>query len=244
MILLFTDFGSNDLYAGQVKAVLHQYAPNVPVIDLLHDIPSFNVKAGAHLLAALSQRFQAGDVFFAVVDPGVGGKRDPIVMLADGQWYVGPDNGLLSVVAARAHEARLWRIIWQPQKLSQTFHGRDLFAPIAALLAKGENATDRLEEIFVLQNEFGRDDLAEIIYFDHYGNAITGMRANTIPHHSCIRIGSHKLALAHAPTFSAVGPEQALWYENSLGLVEIAVNGGSAAGKLKLEVGQPVQVIA
>lgn len=244
MILLFTDFGSNDLYVGQVKAVLQYYAPSVPVIDLLHDAPAFKVKAGAHLLAALSRQFHGGDVFFTVVDPGVGGERKPIVMLADGNWYVGPDNGLLSVIAARTAGAKFWRITWQPEKLSRSFHGRDLFAPIAAFLAKGENSADKLEELSVLQTEFGKDDLAEIIYLDHYGNAITGMRANTIPHHSCIRIGSHKLALAHAPTFSAVGPEQAFWYENSLGLVEIAVNGGSAAGKLKLEVGQSVQVIA
>src|SRR5215510_10038563 len=102
MIFLFTDFGSADIYVGQVKAVLAERAPRVPVIDLLHDAPPFNIRAGAHLLAALSTRIPRGSVTMAVVDPGVGGRREAVAVLADGRWFVGPDNGLLSVLAARA----------------------------------------------------------------------------------------------------------------------------------------------
>src|SRR5258706_4841719 len=102
MILLFTDFGAADLYVGQVKAMLAAQAPRETVIGLLHDAPPFNVKAGAHLLAALAGRIEQGTVTMAVVDPGVGGPREPVAVLADGRWFVGPDNGLISVIAARA----------------------------------------------------------------------------------------------------------------------------------------------
>ena len=95
-IVLFTDFGAGDLYVGQVKAVLQRLAPGVPVIDLLHEAPAFNVRASAHLLAAMVGWFAEGSVFLTVVDPGVGGVRKALVVKADDRWYVGPDNGLLS----------------------------------------------------------------------------------------------------------------------------------------------------
>jgi len=104
-IFLFTDFGSADLYVGQVKAVLHAEAPEVAVIDLLHDAPPFEVAAGAHLLAALVRRLPAGAVVIAVVDPGVGGARAPVVVQAEGRYFVGPDNGLMSVVEIAAGAA-------------------------------------------------------------------------------------------------------------------------------------------
>src|SRR5688500_12480417 len=104
MIFLFTDFGVTDVYVGQVKAVLQQRAPRTPVIDLLHDAPPFNVKAGAHLLAALAARVPKGGIVISVVDPGVGGPREAVAVLADGRWFVGPDNGLISVVAERAKQ--------------------------------------------------------------------------------------------------------------------------------------------
>src|SRR5262249_45495979 len=100
-IFLFTDFGSTDIYAGQVKSVLQQHAPGVAVIDLLHDAPDFNVRASAHLLAALAPRIPAGSTVLAVVDPGVGSARAAVAMRGNGSWFVGPDNGLLSVWAAR-----------------------------------------------------------------------------------------------------------------------------------------------
>jgi len=101
-IVLYSDFGSSDLYVGQVEAVLDRYAPGVRVIHLLHDAPSFGIEASAHLLAALSQKIAKGHVFMGVVDPGVGSDRGAIVVCADGRWFVGPDNGLFSVIAARA----------------------------------------------------------------------------------------------------------------------------------------------
>ena len=110
MIFLFTDFGAGGHYVGQMKAVLLEHAPKVPVIDLLHDAPAFNVKAGAHLLAAFAARLPKRSVTLAVVDPGVGGPREPIAALADGRWFVGPDNGLISVASARAKKCEVCSI--------------------------------------------------------------------------------------------------------------------------------------
>ncbi|MGA8005986.1 MAG: SAM-dependent chlorinase/fluorinase, partial [Burkholderiales bacterium] len=128
MIVLFTDFGTSDPYLGQVKAVLQRDAPGTPVVDALNDAPDFAVEPAAHLLAALAPRYPRASVFLAVIDPGVGGSRDAIVLEADGRRFVGPDNGLLSVLWQRAKRGRCRRILWCPGALSSTFHGRDLFA--------------------------------------------------------------------------------------------------------------------
>src|SRR4051812_16992956 len=122
-IFLFTDFGAADIYVGQVKAVFTHEAPQVPVIDLLHDAPAFNAKAGAHLLAALAPQIPFGSVTMAVVDPGVGSTRQAVIVDVDGRWFVGPDNGLLSVLASRAEKHSVWQIAWQPARLTPSFHG-------------------------------------------------------------------------------------------------------------------------
>ena len=141
-LFLFTDFGAADLYVGQVKAVLQREAGSVPVIDLLHEAPAFNVLASAHLLAALAAQLPPDSVTLAVVDPGVGGARDAVALNADGRWFIGPDNGLMSVLAARAVRLAAWRITWRPAALSASFHGRDLFAPVAAAVTRGEFPAD------------------------------------------------------------------------------------------------------
>ncbi|MDH3597421.1 MAG: SAM-dependent chlorinase/fluorinase, partial [Rhodospirillales bacterium] len=138
MIVLFTDFGLDGPYVGQMKAVLHAEAPGVPLIDLMADAPAFDARAAAYLLAAYAPAFPAGCVFLAVVDPGVGGPRLPLAVEADARWFVGPDNGLLAPTARRAEAARTWQVTWRPDRLSASFHGRDLFAPVAARLALGE----------------------------------------------------------------------------------------------------------
>jgi S-adenosyl-L-methionine hydrolase (adenosine-forming) len=242
MIVLFTDFGADDIYVAQVKAVLAQLAPpGTPILDLLHRVPNFDAKAGAHLLAALQARFPSGSVFLAVIDPGVGSARDAVVLEADGKGYVGPDNGLLSVVAGRARKARAWRITWRPEALSASFHGRDLFAPVTAWIAAGSLAKDRLEETPGLKVQVGPDDLAEVIYIDHYGNVLTGLRGGNVPHGARIEAGGH--TLAYAGVFAEAPGGSAFWYEDSIGLVEIAVNGGSAAELIRMHVGDPIRVI-
>ncbi len=242
MIVLFTDFGADDIYVAQVKAVLaQQVPPGTPVHDLLHGVPNFDARAGAHLLAALQPSFPAGAVFLSVIDPGVGGPRDPVVLEADGKAYVGPDNGLLSVVAARARKARTWRIVWRPTPQSASFHGGDLFAPVAAWIAAGSLAKGKLEETPGLNVQFKADDLAEVIYIDHYGNVLTGLRAVNVSHSAKIEVGGQRLA--YARVFAEAPAGSAFWYENSVGLVEIAVSGGSAAQMMGLRIGDAIGLV-
>ena len=234
MVFLFTDFGIGGLYVGQVKAVLEEHAPKVPVIDLLHDAPAFNVNAGAHLLAALAARLPKGSVTLAVVDPGVGGRREPAAVLADGRWFVGPDNGLISVAAARAKKHEAFSIGWRPKELSASFHGRDLFAPVAAMLARGDRKMPKLNKA-TLAVSLGADDLGEVIYVDHFGNLVTGLRAGNVPRNRDLVINGR--AVRYARVFSEVGQGEVFWYENSLGLVELAVNSASAQQVLGLKPG-------
>ncbi len=239
-IFLFTDFGVADIYVGQVKAVLQQQAPGVAVIDLLHEAPAFDVRASAHLLAACAAQIPHGSVTLAVVDPGVGGTRGAVALNADERWFAGPDNGLLSVLAARARVCANWRIIWQPEQLSESFHGRDLFAPVVAAIARGEFPAGKATPTARLGVEFGGTDLGEIIYVDHYGNAFTGLRAQGLPRDTRIVVGGKWFD--HARVFSEVSTGDVFWYENSLGLVEIAGNACNAAEKLALKVGQQVGI--
>ncbi len=239
-MFLFTDFGSADLYVGQVKSALLEYAPDASVIDLLHEAPAFNIKASAHLLAALSARIPSHSVTLAVVDPGVGGKRQAVIMLAGGKWFVGPDNGLLSVIAARAQVVQVFPISWRPAMLSASFHGRDLFAPFAGMLARGDLDVGQLEAKAGLDVNFGGDDLPEVIYIDHYGNAMTGLRAGSVTRDTRVAIEGRRIG--HARVFSEVAEGGAFWYENSLGLVEIATSASSAARQLGLKIGQPVGI--
>jgi S-adenosylmethionine hydrolase len=242
VIALFSDFGADDIYVGQLKAVLLQaLAPPVPIVDLLHAAPSFRIASAAHLLAALERRFERGTVFLAVVDPGVGSDRDAAVVQADGKWYAGPDNGLLSVTAARAVEVRTWRIAWRPAALSASFHGRDLFAPVAAAIANGALPEDRLEPTPTLQVRLPAGDLAEVIYIDHYGNALTGLRAGGVSRAATIGVRGQRVA--YARVFAEAPAGRAFWYENSIGLVEIAIRSESAAVRLGIGVGDPVTVL-
>jgi len=232
-IFLFTDFGSADLYVGQVKSVLHGAAPASAVIDLLNDAPNFAIAAAAHLLDALVTRLPVPAVTIAVVDPGVGSARAPVALEADGRWFVGPDNGLLSVIASRSRRNRCFSLESIARPDSVSFHGRDLFAPAAAAIAR--DAADFLKHPAKarLDVELGSADLSRIIYIDHYGNAMTGVRASSVDRRSCVRTSGH--VIPYARVFSDVPAGEVFWYENSIGLVEIAANRASASVLLALE---------
>ena len=236
MIVLFTDFGGGP-YLGQMRAVFARRAPEVPVIELMTDAPAFDAKASAYLLAAYAREFAKGDVFVCVVDPGVGGSRAPIVVEADGRWYVGPDNGLLVLVARRAGSAQAWEITWRPERLTATFHGRDLFAPVGAELARGTLLASRPRAV---PAEDWPNDLAQIVYIDGYGNAVTGVRAEVLAPENVLLVGDRRIA--HARTFSDVAPGAAFWYENANGLAEIAVNRGRADEALGLAIGSEIYI--
>jgi S-adenosylmethionine hydrolase len=239
-IFLYTDFGSTDIYVGQVKAVLQSDAPASPVIDLLNDVPSFDIEAGAHLLAALAARLPRASVTIAVVDPGVGSARAPIAIEADDRWFVGPDNGLLSVLTARAAESRCFSIARATSDTSVSFHGRDVFAPVAALIATGKADVRTLAPKADVDVMLQRSDLARIIYVDHYGNAMTGIRASGLPPSATLGVSGRQIR--HARVFSDVTAGELFWYENSIGLVELAANQRSAAVLLRLAVGDSIAI--
>lgn len=240
MIVLFTDFGTAGPYLGQVKEVLFREAPGVPVVDLLHDAPILRPDLAAYLLPAYMGRFKRGSVCMAVVDPGVGGSREPLLMDVDGLWYVGPDNGLLDVLTAQARRARRWRIDWRPKDLSHTFHGRDLFAPVAAHIATGRLPTYTKVPRDEYVSGLPEPDSARIVYIDHFGNGITGVRASRVDDQTLIRVGDRGLPMAR--TYSDLTVGAPFWYENSAGLVEIAVNRGRADVELGLDLGAELQI--
>jgi S-adenosyl-L-methionine hydrolase (adenosine-forming) len=241
MILLFTDFGLSGPYLGQVRAVLAAAAPAVPVIDLFADAPSRDPRAAAYLLAAYGPWFAPGSVLFCVVDPGVGGSRAALAIEADGRWYVGPDNGLFEIILRRAVSAQVWEIAWRPEQLSASFHGRDLFAPVAARLALGESPPGAPRALDHGRHPGWPDDLPEIVYVDQYGNAMTGLRASQLPADATLLVASGR-RIARARTFGDVPPRAALWYENANGLAEIAVNLGRADQALGLTIGGAVGI--
>ncbi len=242
MIVLFTDFGVTGPYVGQVKAVLHRMAPAAPVIDLMHDAPVQDPQSAAYLLAALALEFPPDTVFLAVVDPGVGGDRPPVVARADGRCYVGPGNGLFEPLLRRAPEPEWWQIAWRPPSLAPSFHGRDLFAPVAAMLAAGEMPETGAERPAAARRPDWPDDLARVIYIDHFGNAMTGLRAAGLPADATLAVAGRRLD--RATTFADRAEGTAFFYENANGLVEIAVNRGRADQALGLGLGSPVEVAA
>ena len=240
-ILLFTDFGTSGPYLGQVQAVLAEYAPSIPSYLLLADAPMFKPKAAGYLLAGLLPKLPPGSVVLSVVDPGVGTSRRALAMVVDGRWIIGPDNGLLDLSFARGGAARVWEIVWRPEALSATFHGRDLFAPVAGTVARtGDLPAGWARPLAHEVADPG--DLWEIVYVDHYGNAMTGIRPSSLV--SYARLCAEGVTFRPARTFADVGVGERLWLENSNGLVELAVNQGNAAQMCGLAIGSPIEVVS
>ena len=246
MILIFSDFHFTGPYSGAMQAaVLRHAGAKESVVNLMLDAPDRDPMRSAYLLASLQREFRAGDIGLCVVDPGVGSARRAIIAQCDDRYFVGPDNGLFELLIRRAQDVCLWQIDWEPEGASASFHGRDIFGPVAGMLAAH---TDFARHELALNDRFAKardwpDDLAEVIYIDGYGNAMTGLRAS--PDCDCDQAEGAVLVLgdleiARARTFSDVPAGHVFWYENSFGLVEIAVNGGRADQLPGLEIGCPL----
>lgn len=238
-IFLYTDYGSRGPYVGLVHAALRRAGYHGDIVDLQHDAPAFNPQAAGALLAAQLRYLPQDVVLIAVIDPGVGGDRGGLVVKLPGMRLVGPDNGLLAPLLDKA--GYIGRIDWQPESMSASFHGRDWFAPVGARLANDEV----VELTRVSPQEcvgYGTGTaIHRVIYRDAFGNAMTGIEAAEMEGKRLIRTGS--TVLGRARTFGDVPRGEAFWYCNSLGLVEVAVNQGSAVAKLRLQIGDPVVVI-
>ena len=234
-IFLFTDFGYAGPYVGQMTAAILLHSPGRTVVNLMHDAPAMRPELSAYLLSACCRSLPAGSVVVAVVDPGVGGERAPLVVETPGLSLVGPDNGLMSQVPG-IRQVR--RIDWRPVQMSSSFHGRDLFAPVAARLAAAEVVESTPLGVGSMVGSDWPGDLAQVVYIDAFGNLMTGLNAENINQNRVIRIAGRPVE--YAETFCRVPPGRLFWYPNSLGLVEIAANGESAAAQLSLVLGDEI----
>lgn len=240
LVALFTDFGIGSHYLGQVRARLIAERVSQPVIELCSDAPAFDPRASAYLLASFLPVMPVATLFLAVVDPGVGGNRRALLVKDECFWFIGPDNGLLSRVVARAGRVEI-QTIDLPDLVdrSRTFDGRDYFAPAAALLCQGlEVPGEPVAESSLAGAEWPMQ-LAEIIYLDSYGNGVTGLSGEGLARTRSLRVAGTRVS--YADTFCAVAPGTPFWYVNANGLVEVAVSRESAAAQLGLRIGTPVE---
>jgi S-adenosylmethionine hydrolase len=231
-VYLFTDFGWQGPYVGQMVAAIAAVCPECRVTSLMHDAPAMRPDLSAYLLPAVTASLPPGGVVVAVVDPGVGSERAALVVRAGERVFVGPDNGLLSRLPGIS---RVDRVLWRPAEMSASFHGRDLFAPVAARIARGA----WLETASMARGDMVGADwppvCPRVIYVDSYGNLMTGLDPAGMDGSSCLRIGGRQIP--HARTFSEAPADGIFWYLNSQGLVEIAARGGAASAILSLELG-------
>jgi S-adenosylmethionine hydrolase len=271
-IALITDFGAGDVYAGVVKAVIARTAPGAHVVDLTHDIPRGDVRAGAFALWEAAPYVPGGTVFFAVVDPGVGTSRRPLAMEFQDFFFVGPDNGLFSFLEYRSPMKRAIAITETTVgQVSPTFHGRDVFAPAAARVAMGARLDSLGKEIQeparltppLLNAE---QVIGEVLHVDRFGNSVTSIGFLHFKD-ATLRLEPWIPGLSPAPgarsfpasgrrvglpdgrsiplvrTFEDVPEGSPLAYIGSDGLLEIAVNRGNAAAALGLPIGAVVRII-
>jgi S-adenosyl-L-methionine hydrolase (adenosine-forming) len=241
IITLFTDFGTSDGYVGEMKGVMLSRTPDAHLVDVTHDIPPQDVESGRLALARVWRRFPQGTVHLAVVDPGVGSERRAIAVASDGRHLVGPDNGLLSP-ALLAGTARVVTLP-VPGGASATFHGRDVFAPAAADLARGaplEALGPEIVDPVIRRTPEPRRMpdgglLGEVIAIDRFGNAITNLVGRRA---ACVEVEDARLPVHR--TYAEVPSGSPLALVGSTGLVEIAVRDGSAAVLLGLRRGTAV----
>ena len=250
IITLTTDFGTRDWFVGSMKGVILGVNPQAVVVDITHEIPTGNVRAGAFALAASCRCFPRQTVHIAVVDPGVGSHRAAIVVKTSDYCFVGPDNGILSLALAKEKVLEIWQVEnenYFQQPVSNTFHGRDIFAPVAAHLTHrilmdslGPPLKDYVRLDWPKPQVVDGLLRGEIIYIDHFGNAISnieppGKSAGTV------RI-PNKVECSIQEFYQAVPVGRPLAILGSTGYLEIAVNGGNAAQTFSLKLGDPVEL--
>jgi len=248
---LLTDFGTDDVYVGVMKAVLLGICPPAQVIDLTHAIPPQDVLLGALALADAAPYLPEGAVAVAVVDPGVGSARAALAARAGGRYFVGPDNGLLSwCLAADAEVVRLEEPRYRLPRVSRTFHGRDLFAPAAAHVASGLDLArlgppvgDPVRLAWPEVRAVAGAVAGAVVHADRFGNLITSIHARTLAPVDAdlvIRVGGREVPLVGTYGDLSIGRPGALI--GSSGRLEIAVREGSAATLLRARRGTAVVV--
>ena len=255
-IVLLTDFGTKDAYVGSMKGVMAGISPGTPLIDLTHEIKPQNVRQAAFVLKAAYPYFPKGSVFVSVVDPGVGSERKILAAQTPAGTFLAPDNGLLTLVLQKENKTEIRGVTNRKffrEKVSFTFHGRDCFAPTAAHLAKNPS---RFRELgprisayqklnFAAGRKIGKRLVGEIVYFDHFGNAFTNLTQEDLHKRTDpFRVVLNKKSLGSIRrSYFEVPHGKVVAVFSSNGVLEIAVNQGSAREILKLKEGDPVEVL-
>ena len=262
IVTLLTDFGTADHFVASMKGVILSLAPGATLVDVTHQVPPQDVRAGAFTLLAAHDTFPAGTVHVAVVDPGVGSARRPVVVAAGGQLFVGPDNGLFGLLYERHPGARVFHLTRERyfrHPVSTTFHGRDVFAPVAGALARGATPDEVGEEITdpvrldPLLPRRGADGGWEgvVLHVDHFGNCITNLTRTELPDDAALARGLRILVNGreirsfqrwYAQEGTAPGHLFAVW--GSAGFLEVVAFRDSAARLLEVARGAPVMVRA
>jgi S-adenosyl-L-methionine hydrolase (adenosine-forming) len=251
ILTLTTDFGLSDHYVGSMKGVILGICRPAQIVDISHQVSPYAISEGAFLIAQAYRAFPPGTVHVVVVDPGVGSERRPVLMEAAGQYFVAPDNGVLGMIFAQEiHKVRVVsnaRYFRQP--VSQTFHGRDIFAPVAAHVAAGVAASrmgkvivDYVRPPFAMPRQTGeRTWTGDVLAVDRFGNVVTNFHANDFPAFEQLAIGRSKVrrlvsSYAEAPAGELVA------IAGSSGYLEVSVNQGSAAEKIGCRSGGACQI--
>jgi S-adenosyl-L-methionine hydrolase (adenosine-forming) len=247
IITLTTDFGLSDPFVGIMKGVIFGIAPDAQVVDITHDIGSYDVLEGAFLIESAYRYFPEGTVHVVVVDPGVGSARRPIAAAAHGHLFVAPDNGVLSgVLDSEVHHITNRSLFLK--SVSQTFHGRDIFSPVAAHLVKGApidavgpRILDFIKKKLPTPRRSGDRVLGTVLRVDKFGNIITNLRRQDLGSGFTIRVAGLPITRFYS-NFSEAEPGQFFALEGSTGFIELALNQGSAADKLKVGRGTEIEV--
>ena len=256
IVTLTTDFGLSDHYVGVMKGVILGICPRAQVVDISHGVAPFEILEGAYLIAQAYRYFPKKSVHVVVVDPGVGTSRRPILVEAAGQYFVGPDNGVLSLVYSQ--EKAKVRLIAGDQyfrkPVSRTFHGRDIFAPVAAHLAAGvppskmgKPIEDYLRPTFEKPQRAGkRTWVGRILKIDRFGNIVTNFHVNEFPDLDrkdfSLAVGPVQISvLAH--NYAECGPGELFLIQGSTGYLEVSVSQGSAAKQIGCETGAPAELM-
>ncbi len=254
IVTITTDFGLQDPYAAAMKGVIYSINPTLRVVDLSHAIPPQDIVEGALFLAGALPHFPPGTVHVAVIDPEVGTDRHALALAAGDQYIVCPDNGLVTLFL-QDHPLLEARIISNPKymrkEVSATFHGRDIFAPVAAHIASGIPLTelggelDAIVTLHIAQPEIeGGHILGEVIHVDGFGNCVTNIHVSMAGdmHPSMIRVGHHPLGSGLCRTYAEITPGTAMALFGSSGHLEIAANGVSAQQLLGIHKGDRVSL--
>jgi S-adenosylmethionine hydrolase len=258
IVALITDFGTTDWFVGEMKGAMLSAEPGITIIDITHDIPFGEIRRAAFILATSFRSFPKGTVFCVVVDPGVGSNRSALAIETHHYRFVGPDNGVLSWATGRDGAPTIHHIdnsnLLRDKTISSTFHGRDVFGPVAALLAAGlpiartGTGVNAIEQLPFPDPRISSDCVtSEILAIDRFGNIITSIDESILPrsfYGRALRFGfAHgERLIRHGTFFQSVPEGEPLWYSGSGGFIEIGINGGSAAERFGLGAGDRVEI--